>query len=37
MTAYHPAIFFAGSMATIATMLAAAVRLKVDRSLKKNV
>ncbi|KAJ5126708.1 hypothetical protein N7448_007487 [Penicillium atrosanguineum] len=35
--AYRPAIFYAGSMATAATILAAVVRIKVDRRLKKTV
>ncbi|KAJ5088683.1 hypothetical protein N7456_012299 [Penicillium angulare] len=35
--AYRPAIFYAGSMATVATVLAALVRIKVDRRFKKTV
>ncbi|KAJ5725234.1 uncharacterized protein N7483_006591 [Penicillium malachiteum] len=35
--AYRPAIFYAGSMATAATILAGILRIKVDRSLKKTV
>ncbi|GIJ91408.1 hypothetical protein Asppvi_010373 [Aspergillus pseudoviridinutans] len=35
--AYRPAIFYAGSMATAATVLAAVVRMKVDRRIKKTV
>ncbi|BCS19547.1 uncharacterized protein APUU_12375A [Aspergillus puulaauensis] len=35
--AYRPAIFYAGSMATVATFLAAVVRMKVDRRIKKTV
>lgn len=35
--AFRPAIFYAGSMATIATVLAAVVRIKVDRTMKKTV
>ena len=35
--AYRPAIFYAGSMATAATVLAGIVRIKVDRRLKKTV
>ena len=35
--AYRPAIFYAGSMAFAATVLAAAVRIKMDRRLKKTV
>ncbi|KAL5379856.1 hypothetical protein DPSP01_008138 [Paraphaeosphaeria sporulosa] len=34
---YRPAIFYAGSMAIIATVLSAIVRLRVDRSFKKMV
>lgn len=35
--AYRPAIFYAGSMATAATVLAGVVRFKVDRRIKKTV
>ncbi|KAJ5912494.1 hypothetical protein N7504_001377 [Penicillium tannophilum] len=35
--AYRPAIFYAGSMATAATILAGIARIKVDRRLKKTV
>ncbi|KAJ6160503.1 hypothetical protein N7470_003899 [Penicillium chermesinum] len=35
--AYRPAIFYAGSMAFTATVLAGVVRMKVDRRLKKTV
>ncbi|KAJ5167330.1 uncharacterized protein N7482_006111 [Penicillium canariense] len=35
--AYRPAIYYAGSMATAATILAAVVRIKVDRRIKKTV
>ncbi|KAJ5388499.1 hypothetical protein N7509_011040 [Penicillium cosmopolitanum] len=35
--AYRPAIFYAGSMATAATVLAAVLRMKVDRRIKKTV
>lgn len=35
--AYRPAIFYAGSMATAATILSAVVRIKVDRRIKKTV
>lgn len=35
--AYRPAIFYAGSMATAATVLAAVLRIKVDRRIKKTV
>ncbi|GAB1320241.1 hypothetical protein MFIFM68171_10451 [Madurella fahalii] len=37
IAAYRPAIFYAASMAMAATVLAASVRLTVDRSLKKTV
>ncbi|KAK4236141.1 major facilitator superfamily domain-containing protein [Achaetomium macrosporum] len=37
IAAYRPAIFYAASMAMAATILAAYVRLNVDRSLKKTV
>lgn len=34
---YRPAIFYAGGMTILATILAAVVRLHVDRNLKKMV
>lgn len=37
IAAYRPAIFYAASMALATTILAAYVRLNVDRSLKKTV
>ncbi|KAJ5901660.1 hypothetical protein N7495_002188 [Penicillium taxi] len=37
VAAYRPAIFYAGSMATVATILAGLVRMKVDRRIKKTV
>ncbi|GFF62389.1 hypothetical protein IFM51744_10955 [Aspergillus udagawae] len=37
ISAYRPAIFYAGSMATAATVLAAVMRMKVDRRIKKTV
>ncbi|KAJ6117139.1 hypothetical protein N7512_006864 [Penicillium capsulatum] len=37
IAAYRPAIFYAGSMATAATILAGVLRMKVDRRLKKTV
>ncbi|KAH7398621.1 major facilitator superfamily domain-containing protein [Phaeosphaeria sp. MPI-PUGE-AT-0046c] len=37
IVSYRPAIFYAGGMTVIATILAAVVRLRVDRNLKKIV
>ena len=37
INAYRPAIFYAGSMATAATILSGVVRIKVDRRIKKTV